>query len=228
MRTSIATLLIFLFSFGIASAARLDPSQSHLEGGPLIVPVSTITGNDSGEHRPMPATGTAAPTMRGPMMQGDGMMHGSSTSGMQQMHPPMHGVPGIVTSVGSSSFTIALPGNREHATTTVTVNVTSATTYMRASSTAAFSDLSAGSRVEVIGQFSTSTKSVAATRVMIQGDMKKHEEPKKGFGGILMHIKDFFSAKHDGATDAERRGGPAAVVTSGIVGSLLNTVFSWL
>ena len=164
----------------------------------------------------------------------------------------MRGIPGIVTGIGTNSFTLAthLPplmgkGMQPHGsttlpspqnqggvgTTTLTVNVTASTTYRNGSSTASFSDITVGSRVIVIGQVSTSTKSVNATSVLIgigtQGGA--HEDNGRGNGGVsgqggfLHSIGSFFGGLFGGggnSGEGNQGGGPAA--------GFWNFLFGWM
>lgn len=145
----------------------------------------------------------------------------------KRMEMPMRGIPGLVSSVGTDSFKMALPGNKDKATTTVTVNITSATTFTRASTTVALSDLAEGTRVVVLGKFSTSTKTIAAERVMVGGEGKGMKEGNRK--GLIERLKHLFFQKREEAKEISTEATSAAVVEGNGVGNLLfRAVLGWI
>jgi len=156
--------------------------------------------------------------------------HMGSSSAEHKPMPiaPQMGVPGIVASLGTSSFAMTLPGNKEHATTTFTVNVTASTTYQHASSTATFADVTVGAKVVVLGKVASSTKTIMAQRVVITGAGMKPEKKE----GLINKLKHFFFGKFgphkDDAGEHTASSTPAAAVESSGIGSLLKALFGWL
>lgn len=214
-------------------------------------------GSTTGPHGGRPPLGMhASSTWEG----GPTWRTGSST-GMRGpgMGENMRGIPGIVTEVDTNSFIIAthlppmvegirgsrmgqtgsttgaVPTQRPNvATTTLTVNVTNATTYRNGSSTASFSDITVGSKVLVMGRLSTSTKSVDATNVLIgigniggpHEDNGKGNGEESGQGGFLHALGGFFGTifGHGPSGSTTPQGGPGG----GPGAAIWNFLFGWM
>jgi hypothetical protein len=200
MRTLLISSLAFFLASGTVFASPLDPSQVQMDHGPAVMSAGSV----SGEMHTNTNTGTAMP-------MGDHMMvHSSSTVMASSAHPEirkvvkavLHGVPGIVTGVSTNAFTMVLPSNNEHTSTTITVTVTSTTKFMQGSTTAAFSNVAVGSRVEVFGKVSTSTRTIAAERILIvpASKMMNSEKVSGEREGIMSHIKNILMGKHGSST----------------------------
>ena len=125
-----------------------------------------------------------------------GMQHASSTNPMRGQMFQGAGAFGLVTEVDGDHFLLASRGMNQ-ATTTYTVNVTSSTKFMEGSTTKAYSDVTTGSRVAVLGPIATSTKSITAEHVMLgvgdrmdmgQGNSPGTGDQKKGFLGKIKNI----------------------------------------
>ncbi|HWU24129.1 MAG TPA: DUF5666 domain-containing protein [Candidatus Paceibacterota bacterium] len=227
MRNLIGLVLMFALGTGTALAANLDESQSHREGGPLIVPAATLNGsaNVSVDDR--------SDDGRGNEHWGVGSTTREDLHKIEQVAQFLrYSTPGTVTSVASTSFVMTVPPGKNHATSTMTVNVSSSTKFYHASSTAGIADLSAGTHVEVFGKVSTSTQSIAAERILIGETKKDVIHAEKGF---LERIKDFFGGnKHATSTDAtttdvkaEAHADASASVNRGFIVNLLHSIFGW-
>jgi hypothetical protein len=198
---------------------------------------------DSGDHhgdRGMGSTtgsGAASTTMHVGGEWG-GMNTGTSS---KKLPPMMMGTPGMVASVAANSFTMTIPQERDRATTTVTVNVSSNTVFMGGAATSSLANIMAGSRVVVIGKVSTSTKSIAAERVIIMQNQDMQMMQQSGNDqkrGVLQRIKSFFGGKRsdnsmqgDSQNSQNTMGnsGPAAAgQNDGIVSTIFHTIFGWL
>lgn len=228
MRNLIGLVLMFALGTGTAFAAHLDESQSEREGGPLIVPAATLNGsaNVSVDDR---------------SDDGRGNEHwGIASTTREDLHKIgqvaailRYSTPGTVTSVASSSFVMTVPPGKNHATSTVTVNVSSSTKFYHASSTSALADLSAGTHVEVFGTVSTSTQSIAAERVFVGETKREMIHVEKG---LLERIKDFFGGNKNATTTdatttdvkAEAHADASASVNRGFILNLLHSIFGWL
>lgn len=226
MRKFIALMFVFVLGTGTAFAAELDASQSHREGGPLVMPANVLNGSTT-------------VSAEGDSRDAHGEVHGNAewklaSTTREDLHKVVQilrfSTPGVVTNVSSNSFMMTVPQGKDHATTTLTVNVSSSTTFMHASSTAALADLTAGTYVVVFGKMSTSTKSIAADRVIIGPMMPVMHEVKKN---VLDHIKDFFMGqKHASSTEVDVHASTTASTTpghdEGFVRKLLKSIFGWL
>jgi hypothetical protein len=123
---------------------------------------------------------------------------------------------------------MTLPGNKNHATSTVTVNVSSTTTFVRASTTASLADVTVGSKVVVIGKLATTSKTIVADRVVIAGDgMRKAQEHR--IQHFLDRIRHFFFGKggdDNGRMETEVHA-EASASSSGLMAKL-SSLFGWL
>lgn len=97
---------------------------------------------------------------------------------------PMGGknIGGVVTVVGTTSFSMESPSRT--GTTTTSVTVDSNTVFKSGTTTIALANLTVGQRVSVIGSYATSTNTLAAKQVMLinpkrMDDREKHKD--KGF-----------------------------------------------
>ncbi len=162
-----------------------------------------------------------------------GMRLGSTTEHMQP--PMMRGIPGMVTEVSSDHFLMNTRGFKEGATTTLTVKVTSATVFRNGSTTGgSLADLSAGSKVVVMGKVATSTKTVSAERVMYgAGDGKGPLPPRmnddhgKMPAGVINKLKELFSSR--AGDRASTAGGPAAAgANDDFVGGFMQMLLGWM
>lgn len=232
MRKFIALTFVFVLGTGTAFAAELDASQSHREGGPLVMHAEVLNGS---------TTVSAEDDSR----DAHGEVHGNAewklaSTTREDIHKIgqvadflRYSTPGTVTSVASSSFVMTVPPGKNHATSTVTVNVSSSTKFYHASSTSALADLSAGTHVEVFGKVSTSTQSIAAERILVGETKKEMVHAEKG---LLERIKDFFGGnKNATSTDAtttdvkaEAHADASASVNRGFIVNLLHSIFGWL
>lgn len=232
MRKLIFPVLAFFLVFGTAAAAEVKTNieGSVRWGGPAVMPAGSVSGHAEGHPMPFNPGGPMRPastTMEHPDMwygsSTPGMWHGSSTMPMK-----IPAVPGTITALSSSSFTMTSPFGKDHATTTLTVNVSSSTQYMHASSTESFNDLTVGTHVVVFGKISTSTASVVADRILVTGDMPAKAQDR--LHSIFDRIKDFFTGKHATTTNAviQARGAAAASVGGGFIGNLVHSLFGWI
>lgn len=195
-----------------------------------------------GMPRPPKLSGT--PGMMGSSTVRGGRM-GSSTEDRDErmgsttgMRPDVRrGVPGIVTSVGTTSFVMSGRGlGNDHASTTFTVNVTNATKYQHGSTTASLANITVGTKVEVLGTVATSTRTITADRVVFgmqdrMGDDRGKSEQAPGQlkkAGFFEKLKHFFGVRSNtGSTTAS--GGPAAAGSSGdFMGTLAQALFGWM
>lgn len=74
---------------------------------------------------------------------------------------------GKVASVGSESFSLEIPSNRERATTTITVVTMDSTEFKIGREDGSFSDVSIGSFAVATGAYATSTQTLTARKVDI-------------------------------------------------------------
>ena len=222
MKKLIVPVLAFFLVAGVASASEGKVEINSRWGGPAFVPAGSVSADGDAHDEGMPHPG---------MWHGSttpDMHHGSSTPEMHGMPPKMMGIPGIIASIGTNSFVMTVPRGKDHATTTLTVNVSSSTVYSNASTTASFSDLSAGTHVVVLGTVSTSTKSVTAKRIILNGDFHRKPDMKKGLGGFLSHLKDLFG-KHASSTEHMHASSTsAAAIESDFLSTLFHKLFGWL
>jgi len=231
MRKLIFPVLAFFLVFGTAAAAEVKTNVdgSVRWGGPAVQPVDSLS-DDKDHPKPFNPGGPMHPATT--TMEHPGMWHGSSTPGMWHGSSTMAvkgpAVPGTITAISSNSFTMTAPFGKNHATTTLTVNVSSSTMYMHASSTESFSDLTVGSHVVVFGKISTSTASVTAERILVTGDMP--EKAKGGLGGFIGHLKDLLTGDHASTTEAmiEAHASTTMPANMGVVQKILHALFGWL
>jgi len=251
---SVLALAVFFSVSGVVFAQSTDGSQTQGMMGPrhpgegrpggMIAPFPGGNGTTTGMHD--------GPGRRGPGPMGSttwqngermGERHSSTTDTMHG--PMMRGIPGVVTEVGSGSFLIASRG-LGRGTTTLTVTVSDTTMYLHGSSTASFSDLSAGAKVIVFGKVATSTKTITAIRVQIGNDkgegMKagmrdeggQGEQVQQGGGhpDFLSKFKKFFrmgGQSGGGQSSGDTSGGPAAAGASGdFMNEVLSSLFGWM
>ena len=234
-KTIVVLLALALFGGSGVSFAQSRDEEQPRQGGGLPIPHKPLRG-------PSGMMGSTSPRVTVPRariastteMQG-GMRHSSSTERMMKPEG-RRAFPGIVSSVGASSFTMTGRGlGNDHASTTFTVVITSSTVFAHGSSTISLANLTAGTKVEVVGMMATSTRTITAERVMFGGmklnkgdDQKeKHqnigqggEQPKKR--GFFEKMKNLFHGRSEQNTSAT--GGPAAVGSGGF----LDMLFGWL
>lgn len=159
---------------------------------PLLAVGAQVNAESKGTDRPHPENG-----MGHMKIGGDMRMASTSTDRPQKGEKPemRKAIPGIVTSVSSTGFTMTGRGQgKNHATTTLTVVVTpttifkvrnmmiamgrpemvgsttqtgSSTAPLMATTTGSLADIIVGSKVEVYGKISTSTNTITADKVHI-------------------------------------------------------------
>lgn len=196
------------------------------------------------------------------MMRGPGLRNGSTTDGRGEFRdgtstdargPMMRGIPGTVSEVDADHF--LMTSHLKDATTTLTVNVSAATSFVHGSSTSAsLADLSVGTKVVVIGKVATSTNTVTADRVVfgVQGMGRGDERGRavgdaqrngsaQSSGSFFDNLKKFFgfrggnsdqqptqSAQIQQAPQNGDNGGPASAASSGgFVNSVMQSLFGW-
>lgn len=217
MRISRIALLIALFAVSTTTTFAEGPSFMKL-----------FRGERSGEHANS-ALGSTTPreAHAEDTKSGVGERHSSTTP--EGMMLRAKGLLGVVSSVGDSTFTVILPANKEHATTTFKVAVSSNTLFMHGSTTASFSDIAVGSRVAVLGKVASSTKTVDAKRVMIAPPVGSEMTTNGAKKGFFEKIKNFFTGKHEKGGERAATSSSAAVVEgSGVIQSVIKSFFSWL
>jgi hypothetical protein len=219
--TAIATVALF----SIASVAQAE------QGRP---PAPPAAGNAMYGHG------------EGMQMEGMKMDHGTSTGTSTMKHEmpkPVAGVLGKVTTVGSNSFT--MDARLKDATTSITVNVMSSTTYRVGSTTGSFSSITSGLLVGVEGRVSTSTNTINAVTIFVLPDLKNHpmqgmddhhmasgtstSTPMMNKGGVIHWLKGIIMRKGQDYQDGPNgeHNGAAAAAGAGF-GSVLHAIFGWL
>ena len=160
-------------------------------------------------------------------------------------------VPGIVTHLTSSGFLMSARGlGNNHASTTLTVVITSSTTFktgkpgerikmatstMRTSATttvqvaASVNDVKVGSKVEVFGLLATSTRTITAERIHINRDgMNKGQEMRESQKPSFSDkVRGLFGKKAT-TSEALSSSGPAAIGASEFVSALMDVLFGWM
>jgi hypothetical protein len=178
---------------------------------PLLAVGAHVNAESRGTEQSRPTNGM------GHMKTGDMRTASSSTDRPEKGEKPemRKAIPGIVTSVSSTGFTMTGRGQgKNHATTTLTVVVTPSTIFkirnmmiamgrpqmvgsttqtgsttppMMATTTGSLADVIVGSKVEVFGKISTSTNTITADKVHInRGKGEGRENDKMEKGHSMM------------------------------------------
>jgi hypothetical protein len=181
------TLLIALVSVLVISGA-LATSSAYAQGnnqgrgegqaprgseGRQFAPGKRPEGFGTSTKRVMPPKGVRA-TSTNKDFGGKGFGLGQQSRG---------GLPGVIASIGSASLTMTGHGAK-NATTTFTVNVTSATSFHSGSTTIALSDLSVGERIIVVGKLATSTNTIDAKIINV---MSGNGKDFRGFSSTTLN-----------------------------------------